>query len=74
MTIAEKIAEDVFALNIEAGFDCLKRNDLMQLIATVAERGIEEACKVIHKEVDFDMMVMGLCGDIRVNRWWEEEA
>ena len=79
MTIAEKIITDwnnkkPWALG-DWGPEDLK--DVVELIATVAERGIEEACKKVPNGIDekigLRVVPCTLKRSIRVNRWWEEE-
>ena len=79
MNIAEKMAREYVVaaygntwLNTKADREFI--GEIAALIATVAERAIDEAQKVVRNEVDHDMMAIGLCGDIEDNRWWEEEG
>ena len=71
MTIAEKMVKEWWERCLEfAPYTAVDLNFVSQLITTVAERGIEEACKVTKYLEPYNFPSVG----IRKNRWWEEEA
>ena len=85
MTIAEEMAEEfrVGFNSRKTGFNCWKveQKEIKELIATVAERGREEAQEIIYSGIDTITLngVVYVCSvdaqdAIRANKWEEEEA
>ncbi len=65
MTIAEKMADEWEDKIVYSPFDSAQIK-IVELIAMIAERGIEEACNMQNDEWEQEW--------IRKNRWWEKEA